>query len=116
MSVISIAHGAPEPHPEPEPEPGSAADAAAAAAATAAVNAGVKAIEGLLAREYENDALWCFFNDWKSRDHAARANCVYKSWYGRFSKPRKFLWWSRGTWYCTYKKAAFEALGHSTTC
>merc|ERR1719418_169699 len=106
LGVISIAHGAPEPHPEPEPEPGAAA---------AAVKAGYDAIKNLMQKEYENDAMKCFFNDWKSRDLAAKTNCVYYTG-GRFSKDRKFWGITIGRWYCTYKKAAFEALGHSTSC
>merc|ERR1712183_760777 len=114
LGVISIAHGAPEPLPEPEPEPGAAAAAAAAAAAGAAVVAGYEAIKNLMQSEYENEAMDCYFNDWKARDTTARANCVYNS--GRFSKDRKFWGITIGRWYCHYKKAAFEALGHSTSC
>ena len=106
MSVISIAHGAPEPEPEPVfPQ---------VALVQLLVAEGIKAIIGLSKGKYENDAMQCFFNDWKARDSAAQAYCTYNG--GRFSKDRKFWGITIGRWYCTMKKDAFEALGHSAHC
>ena len=107
MSVISIAHGAPE--PQPEPEPGAAGGAIAAALVDKLVTAGLKELEKLMKNSYEDDVMKCFFNNWKARDTAAQAYCTYNG--GRFSKDRKFWGIRIGTWYCAYNKAAGAAKG-----
>ena len=59
---------------------------------------------------YENAAMMCYWNDWKSRDQVAHTQKTYNN--GRFSREKRFWGIVYGRWYCVYKQAALIALGH----
>ena len=108
MTVISIVHGAPKPQGQ------AIAAKLAADSAQKLVDVGLDTLGDFTNTEVNNDALFCIVNDWKARDQQANLQCTFKA--GRFSKDRKIFGISAGRWYCTYKKAAFEALGHKASC
>jgi len=111
LTVISIVHGAPKPQVAAVVA-GSASELGALQ--RKAIDAGLSVLNSLSDNEFSNEALYCIWNDWESRDQVARIQCTYNG--GRFSKVYRTLGIPNGRWYCTYKKSAYEALGHSASC
>merc|ERR1712179_557661 len=84
---------------------------AALAAMNCALEIGNKALDELSASFYENEAVWCIWNDWQARDQQARIQRTYAN--GRYSREKRVFGVVSGRWYCCYKQAACKALGHT---
>merc|ERR1712179_664177 len=80
------------------------------AAMNCALEIGNKALDELSASFYENEAVWCIWNDWQARDQQARIQRTYAN--GRYSREKRVFGVVSGRWYCCYKQAACKALGH----
>jgi len=68
------------------------------------ISAGVNALKSINEDFFENEAMACYWNEWKERDRRAHIERTYG--FGRFSKVKKFLFFNNGNWYCCYKQAA----------
>jgi len=71
---------------------------------------GWKKLGELTDNYYENEAMICNWNDWRTRDARARKTRTYKTC--RFSQQKRVLWWVTGTWYCTLTPEACQVRGH----
>jgi len=72
-------------------------------------------VENLSSNYLDNEAVFCMWNEWESRDQRARIECTFDG--GRFSHAKKgFLGITNGRWYCAYKQEAYKALGHTPRC
>merc|ERR1712083_127996 len=109
VSVIFSINGAPEPG-------AGAAIAGTAVAQNAAklVDKGLSILNSIPSDVLDNEALYCAWNDWASRDQRAHIECTYGG--GRFSRQHRTLGIPNGRWYCVYKQEAYEALGHTASC
>ena len=50
---------------------------------------------------YENDALFCYYNDENGRDAQAHIEKTFNN--GRFSREKKTCCHKWGNWFCAYK-------------
>merc|ERR1711988_1199687 len=77
-----------------------------AMAISAAIKLGTKILNSINVDFKENEAMACYWNEWKARDDRSRIERTYKR--GRFSKVKKTLIFNNGRWYCCYKQAALQ--------
>ena len=87
----------------------SAADPLTMAVVTALIGIGNEALDSISENTFENEAMYCIWNDWESRDQRARINKTFKN--GRWSQQKRTLGAPNGRWYCTYMQKALKALG-----
>jgi hypothetical protein len=68
-----------------------------------------KALDTISETYYENEAMFCYWNEANARDMQAHIQKTFK--YGRFSRDKRLFSIRMGRWYCAYKQAALRALG-----
>ncbi|XP_074658455.1 uncharacterized protein LOC141911352 [Tubulanus polymorphus] len=82
----------------------------AATAASAAIRLGMDLLGNISNHYYNNEAMVCYWNDWKARDARAHIERTFRKC--RFSRAKRTWGIVNGRWYCTMKQAACKALGH----
>ncbi|XP_074658514.1 uncharacterized protein LOC141911406 [Tubulanus polymorphus] len=86
-----------------------------AAIATEAIKAalalGTNLLDSISQHYYTNEAMTCYWNDWRARDARARIERTFR--HCRFSRYKRIWGWVSGRWYCLMKQVACKALGHA---
>ncbi|XP_074658515.1 uncharacterized protein LOC141911407 [Tubulanus polymorphus] len=85
--------------------------AVATEAIKAALSLGTNLLDSISKHYYTNEAMTCYWNDWRARDARARIERTFR--HCRFSRAKRIWGWVSGKWYCLMKQVACKALGHA---